>query len=268
MWCLTSSSSNSVSNGLPERARLARRPLVSDRLPHEDEAPCRPGAGGREQVAVAARLIGADEPPAVMLVERAARVVVEERLDARPSGKRALLEPEDENGVVAPRAGAQEIEDGDTAGCPGGSPRTVVRSRAASTSRLPTSHPAAARASSSSSVRETASCASRSASERRSTGGDSVPWAFLRSRSASARRTSTGRLVGGGEVIGRNGPAATQLDGDLDRPVASHDPASPQLALDPVDVAPRQPGVRRAQVRVERGPLPASHANRRSESNE
>ena len=64
-----------------------------------------------------------------------------------------------------------------------------------------------------------------------------------------------GPLVRGGEVIGRNGPAATQLDRDLDRPVASHDPASPQLALDPVDVAPRQPGVRRAQVRVERGPL-------------
>ena len=105
-----------VADGLPEGARLPRRPLVSDRLPHEDEAPLWAGASGREQVAVAARLIGTDEPPAVSLVECATRVLVEERLDARPSREGSLLQTQDEHGVVAPRAGAQEVEDGDAAG--------------------------------------------------------------------------------------------------------------------------------------------------------
>ena len=60
-----------LAHRLPERARLARRPLVADRLADEHEAPARARARGGEQVPVAARCVRPREARPTPLVERA-----------------------------------------------------------------------------------------------------------------------------------------------------------------------------------------------------
>src|SRR5207302_384551 len=49
------------------------------------------------------------------LLERPPRVVVEERRARASAGQGALLQPEDEDGVEAPRSGAPEVDDGNPA---------------------------------------------------------------------------------------------------------------------------------------------------------
>jgi hypothetical protein len=100
---------------VPERARLARAAVVIGRLAHEIE-PLRPArARGVEEVAVAGDRIRTDEPRAA-LVELPPRVVVEERRAAAAPRQAALLEPEHERRVEAPRPRAQEVDDGDPPG--------------------------------------------------------------------------------------------------------------------------------------------------------
>ena len=100
---------------VPERARLARAAVVVGRLAHEIE-PLR-GARARrvEEVAVVLDRIRPLEPRA-SLVERAPRVVVEERRAAATARQAPLLQPEDEDGVEAARAGAQEVDHRDAPG--------------------------------------------------------------------------------------------------------------------------------------------------------
>ena len=65
---------------LPERARLARPPVVVGGLAHEQELPPRPGAGGVEEVALALERVGTDEPAALPgRLQPAPRLVREER---------------------------------------------------------------------------------------------------------------------------------------------------------------------------------------------
>src|SRR5207245_2791141 len=71
-------------------------------------------ACGVEEVAVVRDRIWAHEPRTA-LVEPPPRVVVEERRARAPAGQGALLQPEDEDGVEAPRSGAPEVDDGNPA---------------------------------------------------------------------------------------------------------------------------------------------------------
>ena len=85
----TSSSSKTVGDLFPERARLAWRAVVGRRLADEVEPARRARARGVEEVAVAADLVGALEPAA----ELAARVVVEERRRARAARQEPSSSP-------------------------------------------------------------------------------------------------------------------------------------------------------------------------------
>src|SRR5262249_27850482 len=96
---------------VPERACLERRAVVGRRLTHEVEPLGRPGAGGVEEVPVAADRIRPLEAPA----ELAAAVVVEKRRAAVAARKRPLLEAEKEDSLEAARARTQEVEHGDAA---------------------------------------------------------------------------------------------------------------------------------------------------------
>ena len=91
---------------VPERARLTRAAVVVGRLAHEIE-PLR-GARARrvEEIAVVLDRIRPLEPRAP-LVERAPRVVVEERRAAAAPRQAPLLQPEHEDGVEAARARAK-----------------------------------------------------------------------------------------------------------------------------------------------------------------
>ena len=109
-----------LADRLPERACLARGALVRGGLAYEREQLPRAGAGGVEQVAVAARRVGPLESGAPRSVQVAALLVVEERRRGRASRQRPLLEPDHEDGVEPPRAGAGEVEDGHPAGLAGG----------------------------------------------------------------------------------------------------------------------------------------------------
>ena len=109
-----------LAHGLPERARLARRAVVGRRLPHEREQPARPGAGGVEEVAVAARGVGALQPRAACAVEIPARLVVEERRRGRPARQRSLLETDHEDRLEAARARPRQVENRDAARLAGG----------------------------------------------------------------------------------------------------------------------------------------------------
>ena len=100
-------------HALPEGAWLARRALVAHRLADEHEPAARPGADGREEEAVAARGVGPHEARAAELVERAPRLVVEERLGPGAAREHPLLEPEHEDRVEAAVARAQQVEHGD-----------------------------------------------------------------------------------------------------------------------------------------------------------
>src|SRR5438477_392130 len=77
----------------------------------EEQSPRGSRARGVEEVAVAAHLVGPLEPAA----ERAARIVVEERRDARAAWQRSLFEPEQKHDLEPARAGPQQIEHGDAA---------------------------------------------------------------------------------------------------------------------------------------------------------
>src|SRR5439155_10033054 len=98
---------------VPERARLARSPVVVRGLAHEVEALGGARARGVEEVAVPRDAVRLDEP---RVGKAATLVVVEERRGLRPPRKRPFLEAEDENDVEAARAGAQEVEHRDAAG--------------------------------------------------------------------------------------------------------------------------------------------------------
>src|SRR5439155_17806637 len=91
---------------VPERARLARAPLVARRLADEVEAVRRARAGRVEEVAVARHLVRPLEPPP----ERPSTLVVEERRAAAAARQAPLLEPEGEDNVEPARAGAHEVE--------------------------------------------------------------------------------------------------------------------------------------------------------------
>ena len=101
---------------LPERARLARRPLVGRRLAHEVQPPNGARARGVEEVPVARDLVRALEPAAQL----ASPIVVEERRGARPARQRPFLEAEDEHDLEAARPRAHQVEHRDTAGLAGG----------------------------------------------------------------------------------------------------------------------------------------------------
>ena len=241
-------------HGLPERARLPRRALVADGLAHEHEPPARPGARGREEVSVAARRIGPLEARAAASLEAAARVLVEERLDAGAPRQRPLLEPEDEDRVEAARARAQQVDDGDPArraGALAPDGRALERGEHVATAERPTL-PRPASGSSSSSARPTASCACevgpRPRAERR--GDDAV--GVAKHRRAHRATVSTGgpSRESASSSSGSGRPAA-ELGRDLDRAVSAHDAAAAQLSLDPVHLPPLEPRVRRAQVGVE-----------------
>src|SRR5204862_321688 len=83
--------------------------VVVRRLAHEVQALRGARAGGVEEIAIARNLVGSRQPRA-SVVEPAARVIVEERRAAAAAGQASLLEPEDEDGVEAPRASAQEVD--------------------------------------------------------------------------------------------------------------------------------------------------------------
>ena len=93
-----------LADRLPEGARLTRRPLVAYGLSDEHEPPARTCAGRCKEIAVATRGVRPHQAYHAALLERSARFLVEEGLGAWSAWKRALLEPEHEDGVVAPRA--------------------------------------------------------------------------------------------------------------------------------------------------------------------
>src|SRR5256886_517123 len=97
---------------VPEGARFARPTLVVRRLADEIESPRGPRAGRVEEVAVALDRVRSRQPrPAQARVELARRFLVEERRALAAARQRALLEAEHEDDLVAPRAGAQKVDD-------------------------------------------------------------------------------------------------------------------------------------------------------------
>ena len=98
---------------VPERARLARAPLVGGGLAHERQPAGRARAGGVEEVALALDGVRAHEARTGGPVELAARIVVEERRGVAAPRQRSLLEAEQEHGLEAARPRAREIEDRD-----------------------------------------------------------------------------------------------------------------------------------------------------------
>ena len=157
---------------------------------------------------------------------RAARRVARRARDARPrrgtarrasvSGSVPCSRPEDEHGVVAPRAGAQEVEDGDAAGR---SRRVAPHGRPVEGGEhVPLAHLAAR---------------GDEGLQLMQCPGDRVVRLEIDERARVDRRRERpmgvsqqlvgqhpddlhSRVVGDGDVIGRNAPTAPQLDRDLD----------------------------------------------------
>ena len=98
-------------HGIPERARLAWRAVVRDRLANERETAARTGTGRQEEIAIPARRLGTGEPGGTDLVESLALCVVEERRRPAAAREHALLEPENEHSVEPARSRAAQIED-------------------------------------------------------------------------------------------------------------------------------------------------------------
>src|ERR687891_490533 len=86
---------------VPEGARLPRAALVGRRLPHEGEPARGPGAGGVEEIALAADRVGPDEPRAVARVDLAPGLVVRAGRCRSTARQASLLEPENEDDLEA-----------------------------------------------------------------------------------------------------------------------------------------------------------------------
>ena len=94
---------------LPERARLARHPVVGGGLAREHEPPGGARARGVEEVAIARDRVDALEPPS----EVTARVVVQKRRRTVTPRERALLEAEQDHDVEVTGTGPAVVENGD-----------------------------------------------------------------------------------------------------------------------------------------------------------
>src|SRR5439155_3014303 len=92
---------------VPERARLARAPVVAGGLAHEVDAAGRARAGGVEEVAAARNLVRTRQPRARTLVEVAPRIVGEERRLVSPPRQASFFQAEQEDDFEAARARAQ-----------------------------------------------------------------------------------------------------------------------------------------------------------------
>ena len=240
---------------LPERAGLARRPFVPDGLTNEDEPPPRTRAGGREQVAIAARSVGPGEAGSVPLVERPAGIVVEERLDARPPRQGALLQPEHEDAVEPPRAGPHEIEHGDPArraGPVAAHRRSLEADEDVAARRaLPPGRERLQLVEHARHGLVGLEIAPRAGAERRRR----RPVRVAEHRGSEPADDVRRRPILVDEVERRQRAAVAQLDGCLRRALAAADAAPAQPAFDPVNVPSLEPGVRRAQVRVQLRPV-------------
>ena len=100
---------------VPERARLARAPLVGGGLTDEGQPPGGARAGGVEEVAVALDGVGPQEACARLPVELASRLVVEEGRGIAAARQRAFLKAEQEDVIEAAGSRPREVEDGDPA---------------------------------------------------------------------------------------------------------------------------------------------------------
>ena len=109
-----------LADRLPERARLARRPLVADGLSDEHEPPSRTRAGRRKQIAVATRGHQAVRGVPCGAARASRRVSSSRKGSVRGRAwQRALLEAEHEDRVVAARARTQQVDDRDPPRRPG-----------------------------------------------------------------------------------------------------------------------------------------------------
>ena len=84
-----------------------------------------------------------------------------------------------------------------------------------------------------------------------------MPWAFFSIAAASCRVVVDRCAVGERELEWRKRAPVAELHRHRARAIAPHHAAPAQAALDPVDVPARDAGVRRAEVRVQLGSLPA-----------
>ena len=248
----SNSSRTASQNGLGSRGV----PSSPDGLTDEHEPASRPRAGGREQVAVAARGVGPHQPRAARA--RRARVGCRRRGTARRAAAAAATpcsSPRTKTVSKRRCAGAHQVEHGDPSGRRGArrgrSRARAPRARRRGRSRCPTPLDRLELVERS----PTASCACRSARAARPSGGARVPCALRSIACRAARGPPVERRL----VSQRHRAAAAaglaKLHGDLDCPVAAADASPAQPAFDPVDVLALQPRVRGAQVRVELGAL-------------
>ena len=231
---------------VPERARLARAAVVVGRLAHEIEPPRRARARRVEQVTVARDGVGPRESRPT-LVELTPRVVVEKRRAATSPRQAALLQPEHERRFEAPRARAQEIDDGNAADLV-----TPLRPEREPLDRgknlLAASVPASSRQPSSSArSRTSASYARRSRRLASSAGGRSVPCAFRSIRVTCSRTAATGSSAARNSSSAGNGAPRSFSDSSttrsgfwIARPRRRPSTKSTRTAL--------EPGERRAEV--------------------
>ncbi len=232
----------------PEGPRLAWGALVADRLAHEHEPPPRPRAHGGEQIAIPAGGVGSHEPGAATLVEGPPRLLVEERLDPRSAWERSLLQTDDEDDVEAARAGPGEVEHRDAAEC-----RDGLSSHGDSIERgehLCTRHRAESR--------EHVELVERARHRVVHAEIEAGALAGRRLRRAvRAPKHCRGELSGDcdwravtkSNVERRQRASLAELGCDLGGAVAADDSPPAQTALDPVDLLPREPGVRRSEAR-------------------
>ena len=246
-----------LAHGLPERARLARRALVADRLADEHEPPPRPRAGGGEEVAVAARGVGSHE--------------------ARAADARRARAASRRRGTVASAARRG------SAPCSSPITKTVskrrVRARRRSSTATRPGSPARSRADGRPlERREDVVAAERDARradrlELVERAGDGVvrpqvaPRPLVERRRSSSRArcaasrpraaatASSGLARQRARSSSGSGRPSRSSDRHVDRAVAPQDAAAAQASLDPVDVPAREARVRGAQERVELRPL-------------
>ena len=241
---------------VPERARLARAAVVVRGLAHEIE-PLR-GARARrvEEVAVVLDGIRPHEPRAA-LVERTPCVVVEERRAAAATRQAPLLQPEDEDGVEAARAGAEEIDHRDAARVvarPAGQRGPFDRGRDVLAAQLPAELLPALELS-----EKPPQCL---------VGPEIEPARGVRRRSLEAVRVPEhsfrelphrlDRIGGVAQLRERGQRPLAQPLGLLDDALRSLDRASTEAPLDEVDRPPLEPRERRAEEAEEIAARPSS----------
>jgi hypothetical protein len=232
----------------PEGPRLARRALVADRLAHEHEPPPRPRAHGGEQIAIPAGGVGSHEPGAATLVEGPPRLLVEERLDPRSAWERSLLQTDDEDDLEAAGAGPGEVEYRDAAQCRDG--LSSHRDPIERGEHLCTRHRARSR--------EHVELVERARHrvvhaeiEARALAGRRLRRAVRAPKHCRGElsRDCDGRAVTKSNVERRQRASLAELGCDLGGAVSADDSPPAQTALDPVDLLPGEPGVRRSEAR-------------------